>query len=83
MEKHAGHTFHKGVTLPHQETLIKWMQQKHNIPAPEPIPVVLENGWHRRQARVSLSPWRISHCTSLALWTDDATGSSPGSLSVW
>jgi hypothetical protein len=23
MEKHAGHTFHKGVTLPHQETLKK------------------------------------------------------------
>jgi hypothetical protein len=23
MEKHAGRTFHKGVTLPHQETLIK------------------------------------------------------------
>jgi hypothetical protein len=23
MEKHAGHTFQKGVTLPHQETLIK------------------------------------------------------------
>jgi hypothetical protein len=27
MEKHAGRTFHKGVTLPHQETLIKGMQQ--------------------------------------------------------
>jgi hypothetical protein len=23
VEKHAGHTFQKGVTLPHQETLIK------------------------------------------------------------
>jgi hypothetical protein len=27
VEKHAGHTFQKGVTLLHQETLIKWMQQ--------------------------------------------------------
>jgi hypothetical protein len=37
MEKHAGHTFQKGVTLPHQETLIKQMQQKHNVPPPLPI----------------------------------------------
>jgi hypothetical protein len=44
VEKHAGHTFHKGVTLPHQETLIKQMQQKHNVCAPVPIPVVLGNG---------------------------------------
>jgi hypothetical protein len=44
MEKHAGHTFQKGVTLPCQETLIKQMQQKHNVPAPVLIPVVLENG---------------------------------------
>jgi hypothetical protein len=43
MEKHAGHTFQKGVTLPCQETLIKQMQQKHNVPPPVPIPVVLEN----------------------------------------
>jgi hypothetical protein len=28
VEKHAGHTFQKGVTQPHQETLIKGMQQK-------------------------------------------------------
>jgi hypothetical protein len=41
VEKHAGHTFQKGATLPHQETLIKWMQQKHNVPPPVPIPVVL------------------------------------------
>jgi hypothetical protein len=27
VEKHAGHKFQKGVTLPCQETLIKWMQQ--------------------------------------------------------
>jgi hypothetical protein len=40
MEKHVGHTDQKGVTLPCQETLIKQMQQKHNIPAPVPIPVV-------------------------------------------
>jgi hypothetical protein len=44
MEKHTGHTFQKGVTLPHQETLIKQMQQKHNVPPPVPIPVVLDNG---------------------------------------
>jgi hypothetical protein len=44
MEKHTGHTFQMGVTLPHQETLIKQMQQKHNVPPPVPIPVVLENG---------------------------------------
>jgi hypothetical protein len=44
IEKHAGHTFQKGVTLPHQETLIKRMQQKHNVPPPVSIPVVLENG---------------------------------------
>jgi hypothetical protein len=44
VEKHAGHTFKKGVTLPCQETLIKQMWQKHNVPAPVPIPVVLENG---------------------------------------
>jgi hypothetical protein len=30
VEKHARHTFQKGVTLPRQETLIKPMQQKHN-----------------------------------------------------
>jgi hypothetical protein len=44
MEKHAGHTFQKGVTLTCQETLIKQMQQKHSVPPPVPIPVVLENG---------------------------------------
>jgi hypothetical protein len=44
MEKHTGHTFQKGVTLPNRETLIKRMQQKHNIPPPVLIPVVLENG---------------------------------------
>jgi hypothetical protein len=44
VEKHAGHTFQKGVTLPCQATLIKQMQQKHNVPPPVPIPVVLENG---------------------------------------
>jgi hypothetical protein len=44
MEKHTGHTFQKGVTLPCQETLIKQMQQQHNVPPPVPIPVVLENG---------------------------------------
>jgi hypothetical protein len=60
VEKHAGHTFHKGVTLPRQETLIKQMQQKHNIPAPVPIPVVLENGTkgrpeYRRQRKESLT----------------------------
>jgi hypothetical protein len=44
MEKHAGQTFQTHVTLPHQETLIKQKQQKHNVPAPLPIPVVLENG---------------------------------------
>jgi hypothetical protein len=43
MGKHAGHTFQKGVTLPCQETLIKRMQQQHNVPPPVPIPVVLEN----------------------------------------
>jgi hypothetical protein len=40
MEKNAGHTDQKGVALPHRETLIKQMQQKHNIPAPVPIPIV-------------------------------------------
>jgi hypothetical protein len=44
MEKHTGHTFQKGVTLPHWETIIKKMQQQHNVPPPVPIPVVLENG---------------------------------------
>jgi hypothetical protein len=44
VEKHARHTFQKGVTLPQQETLIKRMQQKHNVPSPVPIPVLLENG---------------------------------------
>jgi hypothetical protein len=44
VEKHAGHTFQKGVTLPRQETLIKQMQQKHNVPPPVLISVVLENG---------------------------------------
>jgi hypothetical protein len=44
VEKHAGHTFQKGVTLPCWETLIKQMQQKYNVPPPVPIPVVLENG---------------------------------------
>jgi hypothetical protein len=44
VEKQARHTFQKGVTLPRQETLIKQMQQKHNVPPPVPIPVVLENG---------------------------------------
>jgi hypothetical protein len=82
MEKHAGYTFHKCVTLPCWETLIKWMQQKHNVPAPVPIPVVLENGTKGRPEAVSSSTRRISHCASLALRTDDA-GSSPGSLSVW
>jgi hypothetical protein len=54
MEKHARHTFQKGVTLPHWKTLIKQMQQKHNVPLPLPIPVLLENGtegtlqYHRR-----------------------------------
>jgi hypothetical protein len=44
VEKHAGHTIQKGVTLPYQETLIKQIQQKHNVPPPVLIPVVLENG---------------------------------------
>jgi hypothetical protein len=65
VEKHARHTFHKGVTLPHQETLIKGMQQKHNVPAPVPIPVVLENGTnegtpeyhHRRKESVTVQAW--------------------------
>jgi hypothetical protein len=64
VEKHAGHTFHKGVTLPHQETLIKLMQQKHNVPAPVPIPVVLENGtkgrskyYCQRKESVNLQAW--------------------------
>jgi hypothetical protein len=43
MEKHTEHTFQKGVTLPHQETLIKQMKQKHKIPPPVPIAVILEN----------------------------------------
>jgi hypothetical protein len=34
VEKHARQTFQKHVTLPHQETLIKQKQQKHNVPAP-------------------------------------------------
>jgi hypothetical protein len=64
VEKHAGHTFHEGVTLPHQEALIKQMQQKHNVPAPVPIPVVLENGtegrpeYHRRREEsVTVQAW--------------------------
>jgi hypothetical protein len=44
MEKHVRHTFQKGVTLPCQETLIKQMLQKHNVPPAVPIPVVLKNG---------------------------------------
>ncbi len=44
MEKDTRHTFQNGVTFPHQETLIKQMQQKHNIPASVPIQVILENG---------------------------------------
>jgi hypothetical protein len=31
MEKHARHTFQKGVTLPCQETLIKQMLQQHRL----------------------------------------------------
>jgi hypothetical protein len=64
VEKHAGHTFHKGVTLPRQKTLIKRMQQKHNVPAPVPIPVVLENGTKgrpeyrcRREESVTVQAW--------------------------
>jgi hypothetical protein len=64
MEKHAGHTFQKGVTVPHQETLIKGMQQKHNVPPPVLIPVVLENGsegtpqYHcRREESVTVQAW--------------------------
>jgi hypothetical protein len=64
MGKHPRHTFHKGVTLPCQETLIKQMQQKHNVPAPVPIPVVLENGtkgrpeYHRqRKESVTVQAW--------------------------
>jgi hypothetical protein len=64
MEKHARHTFQKGVTLPHQETLIKQMQQKHNVPPPVPIPVVLENGTEgtpeyrrRREDSVTVQAW--------------------------
>ena len=55
MEKHAGHTFQKGVTLPRRETLIKRMQQQHNVPPPVPIPVILENGTDilRKQRRPS------------------------------
>jgi hypothetical protein len=43
MEKYAGHKFQKRVTLPCEEPLIKQMKQKHKIPPPVPIPVVLEN----------------------------------------
>jgi hypothetical protein len=64
VEKHTGHTFQKGVTLPHQETLIKQMQQKHNVSPPVPIPVVLENGTegtpqyrHRREDSVTIQAW--------------------------
>jgi hypothetical protein len=31
MEKHTGHTFQKGVTLPHHKTLIKQMQKNYNV----------------------------------------------------
>jgi hypothetical protein len=68
VEKHAGHTFQKGVTLPHQETLIKQMQQKHNVPAQYPYQLYLRMAPRaampkdRRQCKQS-----ISHCTSLAL----------------
>jgi hypothetical protein len=48
LDKHTGLTFQKSVTLPRQETLIKCMQQKHNVPPPVPIPVVLENGTEGR-----------------------------------
>jgi hypothetical protein len=64
MEKHAGHTFQKGVTLPHQENLIKKMQKKHNVPPPVPIPVVFENGTegtpqyhHRCNEPVTVQAW--------------------------
>jgi hypothetical protein len=64
MEKHARHTFQKGVTLPRQETLIKQMQQQNNVPPPVPIPVVLENGtkgmpqYHRRREdSVTVQAW--------------------------
>jgi hypothetical protein len=60
VEKHAGRTFEKGVTLPRRETLIKQMQQQHNVPPPVPIPVVLENGTegtpqYRRQRKDSVT----------------------------
>jgi hypothetical protein len=64
LEKHARCTFQKGVTLPHQETLIKQMQQQHNVPPPVPIPVVLENGTkgtpqycHRHEDSVTVQAW--------------------------
>jgi hypothetical protein len=64
VEKHAGHTFQKGVTLPCQKTLIKQIQQQHNVPPPVPIPVVLENGTEgtpqyrcQREDSVTVQAW--------------------------
>jgi hypothetical protein len=64
VEKHTGCTFQNGVTLPCRETLIKQMQQKHNVPPPVPIPVVLENGsegipqYHcQREDSVTVQAW--------------------------
>jgi hypothetical protein len=76
VEKHAGHTFQKGVTLPRRETLIKQMQQQHNVPPPVPIPVVLENGTEGTPSIVVdakiQSPYKPGRLNRL----------SPGSLSV-
>ena len=64
LEKHAGRTFKMGATLPRRETLLKTMRQKHKIPPPEPVPVVLENGaegtpeYHRgREDLVTVQSW--------------------------
>jgi hypothetical protein len=77
MEKHAGHTFQKGVTLPRQETLIKQMQQQHNVPPPVPIPVVLENGTEgtpqyrcRRKDSVTVQTWPFEQMIPFCLVTN-------------
>jgi hypothetical protein len=82
IKKHAWHTFQKGVTLPCCSRNSNQTNPAKAQCSSSSIHTSCTWEWNERHGSVSSSMPRISHHTSLALWTDDA-GSSPGSLSVW
>jgi hypothetical protein len=66
VEKHAGHTFQKGVTLPRKETLMKQMQQKHNVPASFSTDTSCTSRW--RKDSVTVQAWPLNRWCRTISW---------------